>query len=92
MARRLAATGRAALVANPYYRDLAAPQFADFAAFREAGAIASLNHPNFNWSITADEMRRIESLQLFEVYNGHPMVHNFGGGGTPGLEESYNFV
>lgn len=36
MARRLAATGRAVLVANPYYRSAPAPQFADFAAFREA--------------------------------------------------------
>ncbi|MEN3972374.1 dienelactone hydrolase family protein [Sphingomicrobium sp. XHP0235] len=35
MARRTASTGRAVLVANPYYRDTKAPQFADFATFRE---------------------------------------------------------
>jgi carboxymethylenebutenolidase len=34
MARRLAANGYAVLVANPYYRDVAAPQFADFADFQ----------------------------------------------------------
>lgn len=34
MARRTAADGYAVLVVNPYYRDLPAPQFADFAAFR----------------------------------------------------------
>ncbi|ROT97302.1 dienelactone hydrolase family protein [Altererythrobacter sp. FM1] len=33
MARRLAGEGYAVLVANPYYRDVAAPQFADFAGF-----------------------------------------------------------
>ena len=33
MARRTAAEGYAVLVVNPYYRDLPAPQFADFAAF-----------------------------------------------------------
>ncbi|MGN3974983.1 dienelactone hydrolase family protein [Tsuneonella sp. SYSU-LHT278] len=33
MARRLAGEGYAVLVANPYYRDVAAPQFADFADF-----------------------------------------------------------
>lgn len=33
MARRLAGSGYAVLVANPYYRDAAAPQFADFADF-----------------------------------------------------------
>ncbi len=37
MARRLAAQGHAVLVVNPYYRALAAPQFADFAAFRAQG-------------------------------------------------------
>lgn len=33
MARRLAAEGYAVLVANPYYRDVAGEQFADFASF-----------------------------------------------------------
>ena len=33
MARRLAGSGYAVLVANPYYRDVPAPQFADFADF-----------------------------------------------------------
>lgn len=34
MARRLAGSGYAVLVANPYYRDAPAPQFADFADFQ----------------------------------------------------------
>lgn len=34
MARRLAGEGHAVLVTNPYYRDVAAPQFADFADFQ----------------------------------------------------------
>ena len=37
MARRLAGEGYAVLVANPYYRDVPAPQFADFPTFREQG-------------------------------------------------------
>ena len=37
MARRLAGQGYAALVVNPYYRDVSGEQFADFAAFRESG-------------------------------------------------------
>ncbi len=37
MARRLAAEGYAVLVANPYYRDVPAPQFADFATFAQEG-------------------------------------------------------
>ncbi|MGB5777908.1 dienelactone hydrolase family protein [Allopontixanthobacter sediminis] len=37
MARRTAAEGYSVLVANPYYRDTKAPQFADFAEFRTDG-------------------------------------------------------
>lgn len=37
MARRLAGEGYAVLVLNPYYRDVAGQQFADFAAFIEDG-------------------------------------------------------
>jgi len=37
MARRLAGEGYAVLVANPYYRDAPAPQFADFADFMKQG-------------------------------------------------------
>ena len=37
MARRLAAEGYAVLVANPYYRDVPADQFADMASFRADG-------------------------------------------------------
>ena len=36
MARRLAGEGYAVLILNPYYRDVAGEQFADFAAFIEA--------------------------------------------------------
>lgn len=37
MARRLAGSGYAVLVANPYYRSVVGEQFADFAAFRDGG-------------------------------------------------------
>lgn len=37
MARRLAGEGYAVLVLNPYYRDVAGEQFADFAAFAAGG-------------------------------------------------------
>ncbi len=41
--------------------------------------IAHINHPNFNWALTAEELSEVEREQFFEVYNGHPTVHNFGG-------------
>ena len=43
--------------------------------------IAHINHPNFNWALTAEELSEVEREQFFEVYNGHPTVHNFGDAG-----------
>ena len=37
-----------------------------------------LNHPNFGWGITAEDMMAVRGEKFFEVYNGHPTVHNEG--------------
>lgn len=37
-----------------------------------------LNHPNFGWGITAEDLMRVRGENFFEVYNGHPGVHNSG--------------
>ena len=37
-----------------------------------------INHPNFRWAITAEELMQLENERFFEVYNGHPQVHNEG--------------
>lgn len=37
-----------------------------------------LNHPNFRFSITAEQMMGIIGQQFFEVYNGHSQVFNSG--------------
>lgn len=59
-------------------------------AVRGAGAVPSVNHPNFGWAISADELLQLQRTKLFEVFNGHPLVNNFGGGGVPGLEEVWD--
>jgi hypothetical protein len=61
-------------------------------AIRAARGIPSINHPNFGWAITADEMRQVRNTRLFEVYNGHPQVNNLGGGGVPGLEDLWDRI
>ena len=46
---------------------------------------AHINHPNFGWALTAEELNEVEQEQFFEVYNGHPIVHNEGdAAGTSG--------
>jgi hypothetical protein len=37
-----------------------------------------LNHPNFGWGVTAEELMRVKGERFFEVYNGHPSVRNQG--------------
>lgn len=64
----------------------------DVNAIRAAGAEPHLNHPNFGWSVTADELAQVKDLKLFEVFNGHPMVNNEGGGGVPGLEQAWDQI
>ena len=61
-------------------------------AIRSAGGVPSVNHPNYGWAISPDELAQLQRTRLFEVFNGHPFVNNLGGGGVPGLEETWDRV
>ena len=37
-------------------------------AIRSANGIPHINHPNFGWAISADELRQVERTRLFEIY------------------------
>ena len=64
----------------------------DVDAVRAAGGIPIVNHPNFTWAITADDLRRVRNVNLFELYNGHLQTNYLGGGGQPGVEEMWDHV
>jgi len=53
---------------------------------------AHLNHPNFKWAITAEELMRIDHERFFEVYNGHPSVNNDGDELHAGTERVWDIV
>lgn len=59
---------------------------------RSAGGIPQLNHPNFGWALTATDIRQVQRIMLIEVYNGHPLVNNLGGGGSPGTEKIWDAI
>ncbi len=61
-------------------------------AIRTARGVPSVNHPNFGWAISAEELGQVQRTRLFEVFNGHPTVNNLGGGGVPGLEETWDRI
>jgi hypothetical protein len=59
-------------------------------AIRGASGVPAINHANFQWALTTDDLRQVKNNKLFEIYNGHPTVNNLGGGGVPGLEEIWD--
>jgi acetyl esterase/lipase len=40
--------------------------------------LVHLNHPNFGWGVTAQDLAAATEEQFFEVYNGHPGVNQLG--------------
>lgn len=51
-----------------------------------------INHPNFGWALTAEEMMQLENERFFEVYNGHPQVHNEGDAKRAGTERMWDIL
>jgi hypothetical protein len=51
-----------------------------------------LNHPNFQWGVTADEMARVVEERFVEVYNGHPIVNHLGDKDRPGVERMWDIA
>ena len=39
---------------------------------------AHINHPNFGYGISTDDLKKLNGERFFEVYNGHPAVNNEG--------------
>ncbi len=49
-----------------------------------------INHPNFGWAITVEDMMQLQGERFFEVYNGHPLVNNYGDSLRPGTEQMWD--
>lgn len=54
--------------------------------------LAHLNHPNFGWGVTAEELAHVVEERFFEVYNGHPSVHHLGDETRPGVEKLWDIA
>ncbi len=59
-------------------------------AIRKSGGIPQINHPNFGWALTADELLKVRGASLLEIYSGHPLVNVMGGGGVPSVENMWD--
>jgi hypothetical protein len=51
-----------------------------------------INHPNFRWGITAEELMQVKGEKFFEVYNGHNQVNNDGDSTHLSMETMWDVV
>lgn len=51
-----------------------------------------INHPNFVWAITPEDIIALDGERFFEVYNGHPQVNNYGDSLRPSMEVLWDKV
>lgn len=51
-----------------------------------------INHPNFGWAMTAEDMKQLRRERFFEVFNGHPAVHNYGDATRLGTEAIWDEI
>lgn len=54
--------------------------------------LAYLNHPNFQWAITAEDLAHVAEMRFFEVYNGHPGIDHLGDAERPGDERIWDIA
>ena len=51
-----------------------------------------INHPNFGWSLTAEDLMQVRGEQFFEIYNGHPSVRNDGDANHASVERMWDIL
>jgi hypothetical protein len=54
--------------------------------------LVHLNHPNYHYGVTAEDLMRIRGDNFFEVYNGHPSVHNSGDSQHASTERIWDII
>ncbi|MFK7925610.1 MAG: histidinol-phosphatase [Bacteroidia bacterium] len=54
--------------------------------------IIHINHPNFHYAISVEDMIALQGERFFEVFNGHPQVQNMGDSTHIGTEEMWDLI
>lgn len=54
--------------------------------------LVHLNHPNFKWGVTAEEIAEAVEERYFEVFNGHPSVNQEGDATRPGIDRVWDIA
>lgn len=51
-----------------------------------------INHPNFYYGVSTEDIINLHGERFFEVYNGHPLVNNYGDSLHPGTEMMWDKI
>jgi hypothetical protein len=51
-----------------------------------------INHPNFRWALTAEDISQVRGASFFEVYNGHLGVNNEGDEQRASTERMWDII
>ena len=54
--------------------------------------LVQVNHPNFQWALTAEDMLGLDGARFFEVYNAHGYVNNEGDDRRAGTERMWDIL
>jgi len=54
--------------------------------------LTHVNHPNFGYGITAEELAMVTKERFFEIYNGHPGVNQLGDETHASLERMWDII
>ena len=54
--------------------------------------LAHINHPNFEWGLTVEDIASVSGDRFFEVYNGHSGVRNYGDETHPSCERMWDLA
>ena len=53
---------------------------------------AHINHPNFGYGISTEDIKQLNGERFFEVYNGHPAVNNLGNDVFDSTEQMWDII
>jgi hypothetical protein len=55
-------------------------------------AFMFLNHPNFGWAVSAEDLAAVARVRYMEVFNGHPSVNHNGDERHPSVERLWDIA
>ena len=61
-------------------------------AIKEAGGIASINHPNYKWAYTTSELIQVDGATAIEVFNGIHDTNVYGSKTRPSSEQIWDAI